>query len=85
MPEEEREKEAENLFEGTVAEKLSNLGKERDIQVQEVQRALNKINSRRLTSRHIFKMAKSNDKEKFKNSKTEKNSYIQGKPHKAIS
>ena len=35
---EEREKEVENIFENTIAEKFPNLGKETDIQVQEAQR-----------------------------------------------
>jgi len=50
--EEERVKEAENLLEEVIAEKLPNLGKETDIQIQEVRRSLNKINPRRSTSRH---------------------------------
>ena len=43
---EEREKEAESLFKEIMAENFSNLGEERDIQIQEDQRVLNKMNQR---------------------------------------
>ena len=62
---EESEKGAENLFEEIIAENFTNLGKETDIQFQEAQRVHNKMNSKRLTPRHIIiKMAKIKDKEK---------------------
>ena len=69
-----------------MAENFPNLGKETDIQTQEVQRSPNKIKPRRSTPSHIvIKMAKSSDKEKNFLSSKRKDSYIQGKPHKAIS
>ena len=46
---EEIEKGIENVFEEIMAEKLPNLNKETDIQVQEAQRVPNKINSNRPT------------------------------------
>ena len=55
----------ENLFKEIKADDFPNLGKETEIQIQEAQRSLNKINPRRSTPRHIvIKMAKSSDKEK---------------------
>ena len=47
-----REKEAEKKFEDTTAENLPNLGKEKDIQVQEAQRVADRINSKKTTPRH---------------------------------
>ena len=41
---EERENKAENRIEGILTENIPNLGKETDIQVQEVQRIPNRIN-----------------------------------------
>ena len=40
VSEEEREKGAENIFEEITAENLPNLGKERDTQIQEVQKKI---------------------------------------------
>ena len=51
---EERDKGAENLFKETMAENFPNLRKEIDIQIQEAQRALNKMNPKRPTPRHII-------------------------------
>ena len=48
----DRGKKAKNLFKQIVAENLSNLGKERDIKVQESQIVLNKINLKRSIPRH---------------------------------
>ena len=45
----EREKEEENLLEDIIAENFQNVGKETEIQVQEVQKAPNKFNLRRST------------------------------------
>ena len=45
---EEREEEAESIIEEIVAENFPNLGKERDIQVQEEQKVPNKLNLKRL-------------------------------------
>ena len=57
---------AENLFEEIIAENFPNLRKETDIQVQEAQRAPNKISPKRPTPRHIIiKMSKIKDKERI--------------------
>ena len=57
--EEEKEKVAEGLFEEIIAENFSNLGKDTDIQFQEVQRTPIKINKSRPTLRHnVIKFAK---------------------------
>ena len=64
IPEEEKEKGTENLFEEMIAENLANLDKEREIQIQEKQRSPNKINLRRSIPRHIvIRMAKSTYRE----------------------
>ena len=61
---EEREKGTENVFEDRVTENFPNLGKETDIQVQEAQRVPNRINPKRITTRHtVIKMAKIKDRE----------------------
>ena len=65
MPEEEEQK-TENLFEKIMKEKFPNLVKEIDIQVQEAQRALNKLDPKRAIQRHIImKMPKVKDKERI--------------------
>ena len=47
-----------------IAKNFPDMGKKTDIQIQEANRALNKINPRRSIPRHIvIKMAKSSDKE----------------------
>ena len=46
---EEEEQEIENLFEKIVKENFPNLAKELDMQVQEVQRVLKKLDPRRNT------------------------------------
>ena len=60
MPEgEQEEHEIEILFEKIMKENIPNLVKEIDIQIQEVQRVPNKLNSKRPTPRHnIIKKAK---------------------------
>ena len=55
IPEGERGKGTENLFEEIIAENFPNLGMEADIQIQEAQRATNKINPRRSTPRNVIK------------------------------
>ena len=63
---EERDKGAETPFEEIIAENFPNLKKETDIQVQEAQRAPNKINTKRPTPRHIIiEMPRINDKERI--------------------
>ena len=54
VPGEEREKGAEKLFEGIIAENFPNLGKEIDIHTQEADRILIKMNPKRSTSRNIM-------------------------------
>ena len=49
----QKEKVAEDLFEEIMAENFINLGKERDIQVQEAQRILHKTNPKKSTPRNI--------------------------------
>ena len=48
----EREKGVESIFEDMITENFPNLGKETDIQVQEAQRVLNRINPRRTILGH---------------------------------
>lgn len=68
---------AENLFKGVIAENFPNLGKETNIQVQEAKRALNKMNTRRATSRHIIiKMANIKDKDRVFKGAREKQKVI---------
>ena len=52
VPEEEREKEDEKIFEEIVAENFHNMGKETVTQLQEVERVPSRINPRRNTPRH---------------------------------
>ena len=49
---EEKEKGVEKVFDEILAEKFTNL-KEENIQVQEAQRVLNKMNQDRSTPRHL--------------------------------
>ena len=66
VPEEEREKGAENTFENIIAENFPNLRKETVTQVQEAQRVPYRMNPKRNTRRHIvIKMTKNKDKEKI--------------------
>ena len=56
-----------------MAENFPNLKKETNIQIQETQRAPNKLNSKRPTPRHIIiKMAKVKDKERILKAAREK-------------
>lgn len=61
----EREKKgAEKLFEEVMAENFSNLLKKTDTQIQEAERLPDKMNSRRLTPRHIIiNMSKAKERE----------------------
>ena len=69
-----------------MAENFPNLKKEKDIQLQDEQRVPKKMNPNRPTPRHIIiKMAKVTDKERFLKAAREKQSQLQGNPHKAIS
>ena len=51
---EKREQEIENVFEKIMMENFPNLVKKTDIQVQEAQWLLNKMNPKRSTPRHII-------------------------------
>ena len=63
---EEREKRIKNVFEEFMTENFPNLKKETDIQVQEEQRVLYKINPNRSTPRHIvIKMVRIKDKDRI--------------------
>uniref|UniRef100_A0A9L0SL44 L1 transposable element RRM domain-containing protein n=1 Tax=Equus caballus TaxID=9796 RepID=A0A9L0SL44_HORSE len=67
VPEQKKgDKGADNVFEDIIAENFPNLRRETDIQVQEAQRAPNKINSKRPTPRHIIiKTSKIKDKQRI--------------------
>lgn len=68
---------AENIFEEII--KFSILGEETDIQAQETQKAPNKINSKRSTSRQVIKMSKFKDKEgNLQSRKSKATSHIKG-------
>ena len=72
MSQKRREKKrAEKLFEEIIAEHFPNLRKETDTQVQEAQRASNKMNPKSLTSRYIIKMPITKDKERTLKAKRE--------------
>ena len=74
IPQEEREKGAENLFQEIIAENFPDLGKETDFQIQEVQRTPTKINKSRPTPRHIvINFAKYSDSEKILKAERQKN------------
>ena len=82
----EREQRIENVFEESMAENLPNLKKKTDIQIQETQRAPNKMNANRPTPRYIIiKMAIIKDKKKILKATREKQRIIQGYPNKAMS
>ena len=60
--------------------------KEIEIQVQEAQSILNKLDPKRITPRYIvIKMPKLKDKENLKSSKRKGDSYLQRNSHKTIS
>ena len=70
---EEREKGAENISEDVIAENFPNLVKYTEIQVQEAQRAPNRINPKRIIPIHIvIKMTKIKDKERLLKAASEK-------------
>lgn len=80
---EDREKGAERLFKEIIAENFPNLGKDRDIQVQEAQRTASRINPKKINLSHIIiKMLKFKDKERISKVAREKMTHhTQGKPH----
>ena len=65
-PRKEERKGAEDVFEEIRAENFSNLGKEKDIQIQDAHGTPIKINKIRPTPKHIIaKFANYSDKEKI--------------------
>ena len=66
IPEEEKEKGPEKIFEEIIAENFPNMGKEIVNQIQESQRVPGRINPRRNTLRHIvIKLTKIKDSDKI--------------------
>ena len=49
IPEEEKEKGMESIFKAIMAENFLNLGREIEIQIQEAERTLNRLNLNRAT------------------------------------
>jgi len=84
---EEREKGTEKIVQEIIAENFPNMGKEPLTQIQEAQRVLYKINSRRNTPRHILiKLTKIKDKEKIlKAAREKKQVTYKGTSNKVIS
>ena len=81
-----RLKRVKGVFEKIIAENFHHLGKETDIQIQEVQRTPIKINKSRTPRHIIIKFAKYSNKEKnHKSSKTKEVPNLQGKMHKGSS
>ena len=74
MPErEEKEQDIRNLFEKIMKENFPNLVKETDMQVQEAQRVLNKMDAKRPTPGNIImKMPNVKDKERLLKATREK-------------
>ena len=73
VPEEEKKKGSEKIFEEIIVEKFPNMGKEIVTQVQEVQRVPYRINPRRNTPRHtLIKRSKIKYKEKILKAAREK-------------
>lgn len=68
----------QNIFKAIMGENSPNLGRERDIQIQEVQSTPNKLNKTTLT--YNIKLSKVKDKHFFKAKL--KRSYMQAKHHK---
>ena len=66
VPEEEKKKGTEKIFEEIIVKNFPNMGKEIATQVQEAQRGPDRINSRRNMPRHILiKLKKIKFKEKI--------------------
>ena len=69
----EKEKWSENIFKEIMAENVTNLGREMDIQIHEVQKIPNRLNLKISTQRHIIiKLSKVKDKEKTLKAEGEK-------------
>ena len=54
VPEEDKKKGHEKIFEEVIVEKFPKMGKETAIQVQQTQKVPNRINPRQYTPRHIL-------------------------------
>ena len=66
IPEEEDKKKGhEKILEEIISENFPKMGKEIVTQVQESQRAPNRINPRRNTKTHIIKLIRSNTKNEY--------------------
>ena len=73
VPEEEREKGPEKIFEEIIGENIPNMGKEIVNQVQAAQKVPGRINPRRNTPRHtVIKLTKIKDKDKILKATREK-------------
>ena len=73
VPEEEKNKGSEKIFEEIIVENFPNMGKERVTQVREVQRVPGRINPKKNMPRHIvIKLTKVKDKEKILKATREK-------------
>ena len=73
VPEEEKKKGTEKIFEEIIVENFPNMGKERVNQVQEAQRVPHRINPRRNRPRHILiKLSQIKYKEKILKAAREK-------------
>lgn len=66
-----------------MAENVSNMGRDMDIQVHEVQKSPNNFNPKRISPRHIIKLSRIKHKQNFESSK--RLITLQGSPYKAIS
>ena len=82
----EEEQEIENLCENIMKENFPNLVKEIDLQVQEAQKVLKKLDLRRNTPRYIIiTFPKIKEKERILEAAREKDSYLQRSSHKTVS
>ena len=80
VPEEEKKKGYEKIFEEIIVKNFPNMEKEIVNQVQEAQRVPYRINPRRNRPRHILIKLTKTKRKNFKSSKGEATSNIQGKP-----
>ena len=86
VPEGEKKKGTEKIFEEIILENYPNMGKEIITQVQEAQRVPYRMNPRKNTPRHtLIKLKKIKFKENIKSSKGKTKINVQRNPHKVIS
>ena len=82
VPEEEKKKGYEKIFEEIIIENFPSMEKEIVNQVQKAQRVPYRINPRRNMPRHILiKLTKTTQRKNVESSKGKATSNIQGKPH----